>query len=109
MWVGVEWVIYDAAGETMQPWPSSGTIAPPFVAAIRVEIEAGSDFVAIYRRINSEKTWRLVDKVANDPSVHKVLFDTEVVPTQNVAYRALASNHFGASSPYSPEITVQAK
>lgn len=108
-WVSAEWVIYDVETTTTKPWPKSGVIPSPYQAAIRLELKTEADFLSIYRRVEGEKMWQTVAIPVNEASGHKVAFDLDVLPSQKVSYRAVASNQIGTTSQYSLVVAVEPK
>jgi len=108
-WVSAEWVMYDATTESMKPWHESEVIPSSYEAAIRLELKTKADFCTIYRRVNDEKTWQVVAMPARQISARKLVFDLGVTRRQKVSYRALASNHLGVTSSYSPVMVVEPK
>jgi hypothetical protein len=84
-------------------------IPSSYEAAIRLELKTKADFCTIYRRVNDEKTWQVVAMPARQISARKLVFDLGVTRRQKVSYRALASNHLGVTSSYSPVMVVEPK
>jgi hypothetical protein len=106
-WISAEWVIYDAATKSMQPWPESDVIALPYKAAIRLELQTTADFCTIYRRLDDEKTWQGMALSTREEPGNWVVFDLDARPSHKSTYRAIASNHLGVTSRYSELMVVE--
>jgi hypothetical protein len=106
-WLSAEWVLYDASGPSIQPWVGPGAIPPPYRPAVHLVIETDADFCSVYRRIDAEKTWQLMTAPPQQTPGSLVLFDLKTEPNQRVSYRAVASNHLGMTTPYSPVMVVE--
>jgi hypothetical protein len=108
-WVSAEWVIYDPGTSTMQPWPQSSVVPAPYQAAIRLALTSSDDFCTIYRRVDGDKPWQAV-AVSVTPSAGQIaLFDLGATVGKKMDYRAVASNDFAATSPYSTTFVVEPK
>ena len=108
-WLSAEWVIYAAKTNDAQPWPESGGIPSPYLPAVRLEFQTTADFCSVYRRFEDEKSWRLLSELATQSVGSRVVFDPGARPGQKASYRAVASNHLGATSSFTPAVVVEEK
>lgn len=108
-WLSAEWVIYDTETKDAQPWPESGVVPSPYRAAVRLELQTASDLCSIYRRFEGEKAWHLLPTSATPAAGVHVVFDLGAKPEQKASYRAVASNHLGATSSFTPAVVVEEK
>ena len=108
-WVSAEWAIYDAPTKSMLPWPESGVIPSSYKAAIRLELNTTADFCTIYRRINDQGRWQVLDIPSKEISGVLTVYDLDATPSDQTSYRAVASNHLAATSQYSEVMIVAPK
>lgn len=107
VWLSAEWVLYDVSGPSVQPFAGPDATPPHYQPAVHLVLETDADFCSVYRRLDGEKTWHLMTAPPGQTPGYLVLFDLKTEPEQKVSYRAVASNHLGVASPYSPVRIVE--
>lgn len=105
-WLSAEWVLYDASGPSVQSFAGPGAPPPPYQPAVQLVLDTDADLCSVYRRIDGENTWRIMAAPPAQNSGSLVLFDVLTAPDQQVSYRAVARNHLGIASPYTPVVVV---
>jgi hypothetical protein len=109
-WLSAEWVLYDPATSSTQPWPGPEAVVPtPYRAAVRLALKTSADLCTVYRRAEGEKTWHAVNATPAPAHGQLLAFDLDATPGQKFYYRAAAANQLGVTSPYSAMIVVEAE